>query len=75
MQSNIVSVPVIRASIVTLFLLYIIEFGISSYIDIWIIIPAVRARIMPNIKLFMYFDKNKYASIAPNNSEKPAIKV
>ena len=39
------------------------------------IIPAVRANISDRIKLLIYFDKNKQASIAPNNSEKPDIAV
>ena len=55
--------------------LFSYDFGINSYTDISIIIPAVIAKIILKSKLLMYFFKNTYEIIAPSNSENPAIKV
>ena len=56
-------------------LLYFNEAGINSYIEIEIIIPAIKAINILITKSFIYGAKNKYAIIAPANSDIPDIKV
>ena len=56
-------------------LLYFNEAGISSYIEIEVIIPAINAINIPITKSFIYGAKNKYAIIAPISSDIPDTKV
>ena len=74
-MKNIKIIPRTKYINVTLFFLYLKEVGNNSYIDISIIIPAVKAKIILNNNGVIMFFKKIQAIIAPKVSEKPDIKV
>lgn len=67
--------PITKARVILLLFSFSKAFGMNSYTDISIIIPAVIAKIMLRRKLLIYFCRKMYEMIAPSNSEKPAISV
>ena len=67
--------PIARNRTLPFTLLYLKEAGMSSYIDIDIIIPAIIASKTLIITSFIKGAKNKYAIIAPIGSDIPEINV
>ena len=66
---NINKIPINNYIIVCFLFLYLNDVGNSSYNDICIIIPAIKAIKRPIMVLFIILLKNRYASIAPNGSD------
>lgn len=68
-------IPRAKYKKVTLSFLYLKAVGRNSYMDISIIMPAVRDKIKLRIVDVIIFFKNIKANMAPKVSEKPDIKV
>lgn len=75
MLINIKHIPIIKNNIELFNLLYLNELGSNSYIDIFIIIPAITEKRHPIVTSLINGFKNKLVITAPKSSDKPEIKV
>jgi len=68
---NIINnIPINKYIIVNFLFLKLKDVGNNSYIDIWIIIPAINDNNIPIMLLLIILLKNRYARSAPRGSDK-----